>query len=248
LDAPKALVVDPDRWSNRLLRILLEEAGYRAASAADGAGALDELARGDVDLVLLELALPGGGGPEACRSIREASDAALIALSGRERAADGVAALRWGADDYVTKPFAPAELMARVAAVLRRRRRPTVGAAGPAFAVGEVTLDPMSSTATVGGRGPIPLTATEARLLLALMRAGGRALTREDLRERVWGADHEGGSNEVDVFVGRLRRKLEPDPAGPRYILTDRHLGYRFVGRPADDATEDAPAPDAGRG
>jgi DNA-binding response OmpR family regulator len=229
METPKVLVVDPDPWSNRLLRILLEEARYRAVSAADGPGALDEIARGDVDLVLLELALPGGGGPEACRSIREVSGAAIITLSGRERAADGVAALRWGADDHVTKPFAPAELMARIAAVLRRRRNHTGGAAGPIFTVGEVSLDPTSSTVTVGGRGPIPLTPTEARLLLALMRAGGRPLTRDALREQAWGYDYEGSSNEVDVFVGRLRRKLESDPAEPRYLLTERGVGYKFA-------------------
>lgn len=231
----KILVVDDDPWINRLLKTMLEDAKYQVLSAEDGPGALRTVAAEELDLVLLDLMLPGMDGAEVCRRIREISEVPIVVLSAKTQTADKVDLLQLGADDYIAKPFEPAELVARVHAVLRRSLGATHDAPEGKIKVGDIEVDPVSGMANISGGKAVYLTPTELRLLYTLMRNAGRVLTRDMLRDHAWGYDYVGGSNDVDVYVRRLRMKLEKDRANPRYILTERGIGYKFaaVGAPA---------------
>jgi DNA-binding response OmpR family regulator len=220
------LVVDDEPKIVQLTRDYLEHAGFRVASASDGKEALASFRRESPDLVVLDLGLPMLDGLDVARAIRKTSNVPILMLTGRGDEADRVAGLELGADDYVTKPFSPKELVARVRAVLRRSEL----AAAPADVVraGEVTLDVPRLSVRVKERA-VELTPTEFQLLLALARSPGRVFTRAQLLDAVHGVAFESYERAIDAHVKNIRRKLEPDPREPRYLLTVHGVGYRFV-------------------
>ena len=192
------------------------------------AQALADFDRAGADLVLLDLMLPGLSGTEVCRTLRQRSNVPVIMLTARDSEIDKVVGLELGADDYVTKPFSSRELVARIRAVLRRRggeAEPESAAA--ALEAGPVRMDVERHVVTVDG-GTVPLPLKEFDLLELLLRNAGRVLTRGQLIDRVWGADYVGDTKTLDVHVKRLRAKIEPDPANPKYLVTVRGLGYKF--------------------
>jgi two-component system KDP operon response regulator KdpE len=228
VNEPAVLVVDDDRRYRDLLALNLARHGYRALLAPDGLAGLNLLEREAPDLVILDLMLPDLDGLEVCRRIREHSAVPLIILTARAEEAQVLRGLRLGADDYVTKPFAAAELLARVEAVLRRSRQGGAGGDGrvpPVFVNGKLAIDFAARRVIVGGR-EVELTPTEYRLLHHLAANAGRVLVHEELLRRVWGPGYEGQPAVLHTTVRRLRRKLEPDPAAPRYVLARRGLGY----------------------
>jgi two-component system alkaline phosphatase synthesis response regulator PhoP len=222
------LVVDDEARIVKLVRDYLERAGFQVLAAHDGQTALQVARRDRPDLVVLDLMLPGLDGLDVCRRLRQESGVPIIMLTARVEEADRVVGLELGADDYVTKPFSPRELVARVRATLRRAS----GEVGPATVLraGDVELDMASMSATVAGQ-PVDLTPTEFQLLAALARQPGRIFSREQLLEAVHGVAFDGYDRSVDSHVKNLRRKIEPDPRQPRYIQTVYGLGYRFVER-----------------
>src|SRR4029453_7048553 len=206
--------------------------GFNVLAAADGHVALDLARQYRPDVVVLDLMLPGLDGLEVCRRLRTFSDAYVIMLTARAEEIDRIVGLEVGADDYVTKPFSPRELIARVRAVLRR---PRSGAAPGAAGIphprrfGELTIDQERHEATLQGQ-PIALTALEYTLLTTLAAHPGRVFTRDQLLENVWGHDYFGDDHVVDVHIANLRKKLGDDPAAPAYIETVRGVGYRSAG------------------
>jgi DNA-binding response OmpR family regulator len=227
MGAPRVLVVDDDANIRSLLRLYLERERVRVAEAGDGHAALDEVASGRFDLVLLDVMLPGIDGMEVCRRLRETSEVPIILLTARSGDSDKVVGLDLGADDYVVKPFSPRELMARVRAQLRRHRPAEADA--PVLAADGLRLDPNAVRVELGGE-PIALTATEFRILHAMMQRPTRVFSRDDLITAVHGDDDPGIIDRtIDVHLGRLRRKLRDDPSRPRYIDTVRSVGYRFA-------------------
>jgi DNA-binding response OmpR family regulator len=222
------LVVDDEERLRILLRGYLAQEGFRVLLAADGIAALDILRSERPDLVVLDLMLPGIDGIEVCRRLRAFSDAYVLMLTARAEEIDRVIGLEVGADDYLTKPFSPRELVARVRAMLRRPRSTTTpDAAPPPLQFGSLTIDQARHEATRDG-APLPLTNLEYELLLALASSPGRAFTRAQLLDRVWGADYFGDDHVVDVHIANLRKKLGDDPAQPQFIVTVRGVGYRF--------------------
>ncbi len=220
----RVLLVEDDRSVRESAALLLQRAGMRVSAVPDGRQALDEFGRQTFDLVLLDLMLPVVDGFEVCRTIRMGSQVPIVMLTARTETTDVVAGLELGADDYVTKPFEGAELVARVRAALRRR---TVDGASPRLVVKDLDIDAAGFRLTQAGR-PIELTATEFRLLVELARNVERVLSREALLEHVWGYDYLGDSRLVDMAVKRLRDKLGDDARDPRYIVTVRGAGYRL--------------------
>ncbi|TME35823.1 MAG: response regulator transcription factor, partial [Chloroflexi bacterium] len=220
------LVVDDEPKIVQLTRDYLEHAGFRVASASDGKEALASFRRDAPDLVVLDLGLPTLDGLDVARAIRKSSNVPIVMLTGRGDETDRVAGLELGADDYVTKPFSPKELVARVRAVLRRSEL----ASNPADVVraGDVTLDVPRLSVKVKDRG-VELTPTEFQLLLALARSPGRVFTRAQLLDAVHGVAFESYERAIDAHVKNIRRKLEPDPREPRYLLTVHGVGYRFA-------------------
>jgi len=220
------LVVDDEPKIVQLTRDYLEHAGFRVASASDGKEALASFRRDAPDLVVLDLGLPTLDGLDVARAIRKSSNVPIVMLTGRGDETDRVAGLELGADDYVTKPFSPKELVARVRAVLRRSEL----ASNPADVVraGDVTLDVSRLSVKVKDRG-VELTPTEFQLLLALARSPGRVFTRAQLLDAVHGVAFESYERAIDAHVKNIRRKLEPDPREPRYLLTVHGVGYRFA-------------------
>ena len=220
----RILLVEDDLSLQRSATLLLERAGFTVRVAADGAEALDIVARDRFDLLLLDVMLPGVDGFEVCRQVRRTSRMPIVMLTARSDITDVVVGLELGADDYITKPFEGPELTARVRAVLRRA---AAEPDAPLVRVRELEIDTAAFSATQGGM-ELDLTATEFRLLTELARSAGRVLTREALLERVWGYDYLGDSRLVDMAVKRLRDKLDDDPRDPRHITTIRGVGYRF--------------------
>ena len=220
------LVVDDEPKIVQLTRDYLEHAGFRVASASDGKEALASFRRDAPDLVVLDLGLPTLDGLDVARAIRKSSNVPIVMLTGRGDEADRVAGLELGADDYVTKPFSPKELVARVRAVLRRSEM----AAAPADLVraGDVTLDVPRLSVRVKDRA-VDLTPTEFQLLLALARSPGRVFTRAQLLDALHGVAFESYERAIDAHVKNIRRKLEADPREPRYLLTVHGVGYRFA-------------------
>ncbi len=208
----------------RVVRMTLAAEGYEVTEADSGEAALERLGEGGVDAVLLDLMLPGIDGFETCRRIRRTSDVPIVVVTARADSHDVVAGLEAGADDYVTKPFVPKELTARLRAALRRS--PTDGPS-PRVEVGDLVIAPRDGLVLLRGE-PVDLTRTELRLLCELAAVPGRATTREELLERVWGYGYFGDSRLVDVHVRRLRTKVEDDPAHPRHVVTVRGTGYRL--------------------
>ncbi|HWE88744.1 MAG TPA: response regulator transcription factor [Pseudonocardiaceae bacterium] len=225
----RVLVVDDDVTVRDVVRRYLEHAGYRVAVAGDGEHALRIAAESAPDLVVLDLMLPGMDGLEVCRRLHAAGAMPVVMLTALGEEEDRIAGLRLGADDYVTKPFSPRELVLRVGSVLRRANGgdPVRHTERPAeLADGELRLDIDARRATVAGL-PLPLTVREFDLLAFLIANPGSAFTRAELLERVWGWDF-GDQSTVTVHVRRLREKIEPDPARPARIATVWGVGYRY--------------------
>jgi two-component system alkaline phosphatase synthesis response regulator PhoP len=224
----KILVIDDEASIRNVARAYLEHEGYTVLCAATGPEGLRVAEEQAPDLIVLDLMLPGMDGMEVTARLRERSDVFILMLTARSDEVDRVAGLRVGADDYLTKPFSPRELSARVAAILRRRR----GAAprGNLLRFEHVEIDPDAREARAGGE-LLELTPTEFDLLLALAQNPNRALSREDLIEKVWGADFFGTDRVVDVYVGQVRRKIEA-LTGANVIRTARGVGYRFADAP----------------
>jgi two-component system response regulator ResD len=222
------LVVDDEPTIGEVLSGYLRQAGYETRVAGDGLAALDAVAERSPDLIVLDLMLPGLDGLEVMRRVRERTDrtSAIILLTAKGDESDRVIGLRLGADDYVVKPFSPAELVARVDAVLRRVD--TVGDHEPALRFGALEVDPAARQARKDG-APVQLTAREFELLLFLARHPLRAFTREELMEHVWQYAFYSDTSTVTVHVRRLRAKLEADPDAPRWIETVWGVGYRFA-------------------
>jgi DNA-binding response OmpR family regulator len=226
----RILLVEDDSRVRRVLRLALEDEGYAVAEAPDGATGLAALAAEQPDVVLLDLMLPDVDGFSVCRGIRRVSDVPVIMVTARVDSHDVVAGLEAGADDYVTKPLVAKELAARIRALLRRSHLAASTAAGPRrIPLGDLVIGVDEGQVTRDGQ-PLPLTKTEFRLMVELASAQGRVCSREHLLDRIWGYGYFGDSRIVDVHVGRLRSKIERDPANPRHLITARGLGYRLVG------------------
>ncbi len=222
----RLLIVEDEPSISEPLAYMLEKEGFEVAVAATGPAGLDEFARSGADLVLLDLMLPGLSGTEVCRALRQTSSVPIIMLTARDSEVDKVVGLELGADDYVTKPFSQRELVARVRAVLRRRADPE-DQGGATLEAGIVRMDVNRHRVTVDGV-PVALPLKEFELLELLLRNAGKVLTRSQIIDRVWGSDYVGDTKTLDVHVKRLRAKLEPEPAAPRYLMTIRGLGYKF--------------------
>lgn len=222
---PRALVVDDEANIRELVGLYLEGAGFSVAYSADGAEAVALACEGGFDIIILDVMLPSLNGVEACRKIRECSAVPIIMLTARDGDLEIVGALETGADDYVTKPFSPPELVARVRAILRRSGTDQAG--GP-ITVGVLTLDPATHEVTVDAT-PVALTAKEFELLHALVRQPGVVLTRQQLLEAAWGFAEYVDERGVDVHIRHIREKLGDDASEPRFIETLRGVGYRAV-------------------
>ena len=218
------LVVDDEPKIARLVRDYLERAGFRVVTARDGREALMRARGEQPDLIVLDLGLPGLDGLDVTRSLRRDSPVPIIILTAREDETDKVIGLELGADDYVTKPFSPRELVARVRAVLRRHERDAVDAV---LRAGDLTVDVPRLRAEVAGRR-VELTGTEFALLAALARHPGRVFTRSQL-DAIHGVAFESYERAIDAHVKNVRRKIEPDPHTPRYLLTVYGVGYRLA-------------------
>ena len=224
------LVVDDDKKIVQLVSLYLKREGYRVLTAFDGQEAL-ELARSkQPDLIVLDLFLPELDGTDVCRLLRTESRVPIIMLTARATDEDKLLGLDIGADDYLTKPFNPRELMARIRAVLRRTWPEED--ANPDLNFGQLNISLLRREVVAQGQ-PVALTPTEFRLLETLARDPGRAFSRSELLDRAFGFDYDGIERTVDVHIMNLRRKIEPQPSTPRYIMTVPGFGYRFEGNHA---------------
>jgi len=224
----RVLVVEDDPAIRALMRMSLEEEGYRIAEAASAEEAIERFRDRPADVVLVDLMLPGMSGFDLCRALRRMSDVPVVMVTARTDTHDVVAGLEAGADDYVTKPFVAKELAARIRALLRRAH------AGDAdqdvYRFGDVEILPDAGVVRRGGQD-VALTRTEFRLLCELALNAGLVLSREQLLERVWGYDYLGDGRLVDAHIRRLRTKIEQDPSDPALVVTVRGLGYRLERR-----------------
>jgi two-component system response regulator RegX3 len=222
----RVLVVEDEESFSDALSYMLRREGFDAVVAESGPQALAEFDRAGADIVLLDLMLPGLPGTEVCRALRARSSVPIIMLTAKDSEIDKVVGLELGADDYVTKPYSARELVARIRAVLRRQGDGEPAGEG-VLEAGPVRMDVERHTVSVDGE-PVALPLKEFDLLELLLRNAGRVLTRAQLIDRVWGADYVGDTKTLDVHVKRLRAKLEPDPATPKYLQTVRGLGYKL--------------------
>lgn len=225
--APLLLVVDDDPPILRFLRAGLIAEGYRLIEATTGADGLAQAATRAPDLILLDLGLPDMDGFEVVRRLREWSQVPVLVLSARGQEQDKISALDAGADDYVTKPFAMGELLARIRVALRHRSRLGEEGETAVLAVDELLIDLARRVVTVGD-DEVRLTPIEFRLLACLARHAGRVMTHEQLLREVWGPGYSAQHHYVRVYVAQLRQKLEHDPARPRWLLTEPGVGYRL--------------------
>jgi DNA-binding response OmpR family regulator len=231
LNQREILVVEDDRKTVELLRLYLERAGYRVALAYDGRSALDQIRHQPPDLMVLDLMLPKVNGLELCQIVRqESNDLPIIMLTAKSTEDDLLLGLDLGADDYMTKPFSPRELVARVRTVLRRAGDPST-AGKQALAFGELVIDPLRHEVRWQGQ-PLSLTPKEFKLLETLGREPNRAFTRLELVQRVFGFDYDGLERTVDAHIMNLRKKLEPLTGRLTYIQTVYGVGYRFAWEP----------------
>lgn len=224
---PRILLVDDEPDLRQMVRRYLQAEGFDVADAANGETALQALKKSDPDMVLLDIGMPGMDGFAVLQEIRKTSEIPVIMLTARAEEIDRVMGLTIGADDYITKPFSPRELVARIRAVLRRGRFDRSETEDRLEFAG-LTIDPLGRQVTVDGAN-VDLSALEFDLLAALASAPGRVFTREQLLERVWGWDYFGAERVVDVHVGNLRKTLRDDATDPRFIATVRGVGYKFV-------------------
>jgi DNA-binding response OmpR family regulator len=221
----RILTVEDDERIRTAVRMALEDEGWVVEESATGQAALENFGRNPADVVLIDIMLPDIDGFEVCRSLRRSSDVPIIMVTARADTHDVVAGLEAGADDYLTKPFAPKELSARIRALLRRARTPEQGTSHLRF--GDLEIVPEAGVVKVSG-DEVHLTKTEFRLLCELASSPGRVFSREVLLERVWGYGYFGDGRLVDVHIRRLRTKIEADPANPRHVATVRGLGYKL--------------------
>ena len=221
----RVLVVEDEESYSDALSYVLRKEGFEVAVAETGPDALDEYDRAGADIVLLDLMLPGLSGTEVCRALRSRGNVPVIIVSAKDTEVDKVVGLELGADDYVTKPYSPRELLARIRAVLRRGQ--DVELLPDTLEAGPVRMDVERHVVTVGG-AEIRLPLKEFELLEMLLRNTGRVLTRGQLIDRIWGADYVGDTKTLDVHVKRLRAKLEDNPAEPKLLTTVRGLGYKL--------------------
>lgn len=224
----RILVVDDDAPSVKMISFLLREEGYEVISTDNGSAALELIEREAPNLVILDVMMPHLDGFEVCRRIRQKQDVPIIFLSAKGEIVDKVTGLELGADDYLAKPFEPAELLARVKAVTRRAEAVAGEDAQALLTVGDLSLDPLTNRAIFADGRTINLTPIEFRLLHCLMRNAGRILSNDLLMTTVWGYDYEGYSNQIAVYIRRLRMKIEEDPNHPKLLITARGLGYKF--------------------
>ncbi|HEX8116421.1 MAG TPA: response regulator transcription factor [Pyrinomonadaceae bacterium] len=222
----RILIVDDEPQITRVLRRSLTSHGYDVRVAGDGLAALQTFGDWPPDLVVTDLSMPGTDGLQLCRNLRAISRTPIIVLSVRGEEKTKVEALDAGADDYVTKPFGMDELLARIRAALRRAAKPD-GDASPVLEVGDFRVDLENRGVTVKGR-EVHLTPKEYDLMVYLVGHPGKVLTHRTLLTSIWGGDSAEQTEYLRVFVGQLRKKVEPDTAAPRYILTEPWIGYRF--------------------
>jgi two-component system response regulator RegX3 len=223
----RVLVVEDEESFSDALSYMLRREGFEVSIAGTGPAALTEFDRAGPDIVLLDLMLPDMSGTEVCRQLRQKSPVPIIMVTARDSEIDKVVGLEIGADDYVTKPYSPRELVARIRAVLRRQMPEGTEATPPSLSAGPVRMDVDRHVVTVSGT-TVQLPLKEFELLELLLRNAGRVLTRGQLIDRVWGADYVGDTKTLDVHIKRLRSKIEPEPSAPKYIVTVRGLGYKF--------------------
>ena len=222
----RILIVEDDERIRSSMRLALEDEGYTVDDVSSGEEAVARFEVEPSEVVLIDLMLPGMDGFEACRALRRISTVPVIMVTARSDTHDVVAGLEAGADDYVTKPFVAKELAARIRALLRRSR--LEGEDAGILSFGDVEIEPDAGVVRRAGE-EVHCTRTEFRLLCELANHPGKVLSREQLLERVWGYDYFGDGRLVDVHVRRLRTKVEPDPASPRFILTVRGMGYKLA-------------------
>jgi DNA-binding response OmpR family regulator len=225
----RVLVVDDDVKTVELVKLYLNRDGYKVLTAYNGTDALRLAREGHPDLIVLDLMLPGIDGLNVCRTLRDESDVPIIMLTAKTTEDDRLTGLDLGADDYVTKPFSPKELAARVRAVLRRLPGEAIQRGPEEVQHGKLTVNFPKYEASLAGR-PLNLSPIEFKLLGALVREPDRVFSRAELIEKALGYDFEGFDRTIDVHILNLRRKLEPDPNHPRYIRTVYGVGYKFVG------------------
>jgi DNA-binding response OmpR family regulator len=222
---PRILIVEDDDHIRTALRLMFEGEGFSVDDAPTGELGVALFSRMTSDVAIVDVMLPGMTGFQTCEALRSTSDVPIVIVSARDETADVILGLESGADDYVTKPFVPEELLARVRAHLRRRPDKSTNA----FQLGELRVIPDEGVVRHSDGAELHLTSTEFRLLTDLAAANGKVLSREDLLEHVWGYDYFGDSRLVDVHIRRLRMKIEPDPASPTYLVTVRGTGYKLV-------------------
>ena len=221
------LVVEDEQSLREPLVYILEREGFEVFEAADGPAALVEWKERKPDLILLDLMLPGMSGVEVCREIRNHSTVPIIMVTAKDSEVDKVVGLEIGADDYVVKPYSTRELLARIKAVLRRGLVPDARQPRTVIEAGPVRIDTDRHAVTVSGVA-VTLPLKEFELLEYLIDNANRVLTRGQIIDRVWGSNYYGDTKTLDVHVKRIRGKIEPDPANPRFLVTVRGLGYKF--------------------
>lgn len=226
-DSRTVLVIEDEQKIRDIVRAALGEPTDTWLDAGTGAEGLALARSENPDLIILDLGLPDAHGLDVCRQLRQSTSAPIVVLSARHTERDKVALLDAGADDYVTKPFGPSELQARVRAQLRRARMPAGSTADTPLVIGELTVDLQRRTVTRGDRS-VHLTPTEWSLLITLTSSPGRTLTHDQLFHAVWGQSYGQPQQYLRVYITHLRKKIEPEPYAPQYIVTEPGVGYRF--------------------
>jgi two-component system KDP operon response regulator KdpE len=229
MDAAKVMIVDDEPQARRVLRVALVSRGFEVTDARSGEQALESLRHEAPDVILLDLKMPGIGGLETCRLIREGSAVPIMIVSARRTEQEKVEALESGADDYVTKPLGIDELVARIRAVTRR---PFNGAHPRIVSLDSVEID-LESHEVKRGETVVHLTSKEFKLLYHLIQNAGKIVSHRRLLQAVWGPDYGNEVEYLRVFINQLRKKIEPDPSHPKYLLTEPSSGYRFVIKPS---------------
>jgi two-component system KDP operon response regulator KdpE len=226
MSAGRVLVVDDEPQIRRVLRMALTDHSYEVEDARSGEEAMEKISREKFDLILLDMNMPGMGGIATCRALREKIDAVIIMVTVRNTEVEKVACLDAGADDYVTKPFGMPELLARIRAALRRAS-PNLDSAPKLVQIGDAELDFVARAVRRGGV-EYHLTPKEFDLMHYLLTHANKAVSHRELLQHIWGPDYGGEVEYLRVFVKQLRKKIEPEPAKPRYLLTEPWFGYRL--------------------